>query len=317
MTATHARTRIVIGIALAAAGVAARAADGRFGAVLTAFDELARPGEVVTVRAKLEHDGLAGLHPHLHDHLLAFGGPGVGAREARTAGEGIAAVEVRTPGGPGGGVERVRVRFDGSRHHRPAEATARVFAWPAGRPILVVDIDHTISDRRERDVLFVDNAAIPAVDGAVDALTKLARSYRIVYLTARDESLFNKSRAWLEARGFPEGPLFTRDYNLFGPGQGAFKRRFLVDLRRRFPDLAVGVGDTPDDARAYLDAGLKAVLLGPAGGGRYPPESIIVPSWQGVCDTLLPADAPADPDLDGATGPAGAPGGVTSLPDAP
>ena len=280
--------RIVLLMLMIPLVAAARAEDARFGAVLTAFDALARPGAVADVRAKLEHDGVVGLHPHMRGYPLAFSGPAVAGGAVLTAAEGAATVAARAPAAPGG-VARVEVRFAGSRNHRPAAATARVFAWPAAEPALVVDIDGTISDLRERDVLFADNAAIPAIAGAVDALTRLARSHRVIYLTARDESLYNKSRGWLEARGFPEGPLFTRDYNVFGPGRGAFKRQFLVDLRRRFPGVVAGVTDTPADAQAYLDAGLKAIVLGPDGGGRFPPGAVVVPSWQGARDALDPA----------------------------
>ena len=288
MPATHARTPILMMAIALGAGARAEDAGERFGAVLTAFDALARPGEVADVRAKLEHAGVAGIHPHLRGYAADLLGRRAGSRGGHGRGGGRDGPRPDAPVAPGG-VARVRGplrrqpapppgRGDGARL-RLAGGSRRRWSWTStGRSPTC----------RMRDVLFVGNAAIPAVAGAVEALTRLARTHRIIYLTARDESLYNKTRAWLELRGFPEGPLFTRDYNVLGPGRGAFKRRFLVDLRKRFPGVAAGVTDTPADAQAYLDAGLKAIALGPD-ARRFPPGAVVVPAWQAACKALDPA----------------------------
>ena len=267
-----------------------RADDGRAAVNLTAFDQLGRPGEGINVRAKLSHDGLIGIHPNMHGYPLSFAGPTIAPRVIPTAEEGIAAVGTQAPANPGGMV-RVQVRFPGSRGHRPAESVARLFSWSAESRILVVDIDHTISNMRSRDILFTDNDRIPTLPGAVESLTRLSGTYRILYLTARDESLYNKTRSWLEAKGFPEGPLFTRDFNLFREGQGEFKRRFLAELKTRFPNTVVGVGDREEDARAYVANGLRAFILAPVGAARVSTRAVLAPSWGSICDSLLPSAA--------------------------
>ena len=89
---------------------------------------------------------------------------------------------------------------------------------------------------------------IPALPGAVETLATLARRYRIIYLTGRDHAFYNKTRAWLEGGGFPEGPLFTRDYHIWET-QGTFKRNFIAKLKeqptRTWPSASATAPTTP------------------------------------------------------------------------
>ncbi|MBV8678437.1 MAG: hypothetical protein JO355_14845 [Planctomycetaceae bacterium] len=298
----RARTRRLVAIAsllmdLVAPAVAPSPAraddDSRFGVKLTVYDRLLLPGEPIALEAKLEHDGIAGLNPDMRGYPLRFTIPTVldqevmTAREGvATAREGVAALSVRSSHASEGPA-RVIVRFPGSRLHRPVEVAGRIFVWPAASPILITDIDHTISDLREFDVLFTENAHIPALPGAVEALAALARRYRILYLTARDHAFYNKTRDWLERRGFPEGPLFMRDYHVWET-QGTFKRNFIAKLKERYPNVAVGVGDRPDDAQAYLDNDMKTLIIDPTGEGRFPGQVLVVSSWREVCALLVP-----------------------------
>ncbi len=295
------KTVAALDLALALAGLlpvrdggALRAEESGHAVKLSAYDLLGLPGEPAAIRAKLEHDGLSGLNPDMKGYPLQFGGPPALGQDAVTDGEGTASASGRFPEHPGA-IGRVRVRFPGSRGHRAAETTARLFAWPADSRILVVDIDHTICDFRQRDVPFADVARVPATEGSVPALRAIARDYRILYLTARDEALFNQSRAWLEARGFPEGPLMTRDYWPWESREG-YKRKALGRLKARYPHLTAGVGDTAGDARAYLANGLRAIVIDPGCAGRFPEGSRVIPSWRGVRDALEAPAAWIDPD---------------------
>jgi hypothetical protein len=273
--------------------------DSRYDVKLTVYDQLLLPGEPIALEAKLEHDGIAGLNPDMRGYPLRFTIPTALDQEVMTAREGVAALSVRSSHASGDPT-RVIVRFPGSRLHRPVEVAGRIFVWPAASPILIIDIDHTISDLSEFDVLFTENAHIPALPGAVETLATLARRYRIIYLTARDHAFYNKTRAWLEGRGFPEGPLFTRDYHVWET-RGTFKRNFIAKLKERYPNMAVGVGDRPDDAQAYLDNGMKTLIIDPTGEGRFPGQALVVSSWREVGTLLVPevrdASGPRAPSL--------------------
>jgi hypothetical protein len=260
---------------------------------LTAFDQVAQPGETITLSAKLYRPTRLGFHWNLHGHLLQFHCPPLIDREVPTGDDGIVRVKATVPEEFHGPCV-VPVRFAGSSRHRPVEATARVFLWPADSPILVTDLDGTLSDLAGVYVPFTSNRDTRCLPGSVEALSALAQNYRVVYLTARDETLHDKTRAWLDEKGFPPGPLFCRDFHL-GEKSQTYKRQFLAELAKRYPQLVVGVGNTVGDASAYLHNGLRPFMLDPAGNRSFPEGTVVVRSWQELRKRL--EEGPENPPL--------------------
>jgi hypothetical protein len=256
----------------------------RYETWLTAYDSLAQPGATVPMRAKLEHAGPWGIHLHMRGYPIRFASPALVNQESNTAEESTATVQVKTPPGASQ-LYRVTATFAGSAHHEVARSVGRLFVWPKNSPILITDVDHTISDLSELKVPFTADERIPPLPGAVKALRELALTYRIIYLTARDEILYEKTRAWLEKKGFPEGPVFCRDFHL-GDKQEAFKQRFIAEFKKRYPSVSVGVGDQPSDAHAYLSNGLTAFLIAPKDSSTAPKGAVVVRSWREVCRQL-------------------------------
>jgi hypothetical protein len=262
---------------------------------LTAFDQVAAPGEIVPLTAKLESACLPGWHPGLDRAVLEFSGVDADLRVAPTAADGRACVTAAVPL-PCPAPVPVTVRYAGSRWHGAGCAAARLFVWPADCPILVTDIDRTISDLSLVLVPFKPVEKIPPLPGCVEVLHELARSYRIVYLTARPSHLYDKTRAWLAAHGFPDGPVFCREIRL-GQSQEAYKREFLAALKCRFPNLVVGVGDRWGDARAYRSAGLRAYLIDRSGRACSEPGAVVVGSWLELAELLRQQPvSPVSPD---------------------
>jgi hypothetical protein len=294
------------------------AADERWwGVQLIAYDEVARPEECVEVRAKLEHRDLLCLRPNMRGYPLCFHAPPfLDCCWARTASKGVATVPLRLPvGGPC--PCRVQVLFPGSTHHRPGESVGRVFTWPADSPILVTDVDHTISDLPQLLVPFTANEDTPPLPGAVEALQEMSRDYRIVYLTARNHCLYNKTRDWLRLHGFPEGPLFSRGCAAT-QSVVTFKREVIADLRKRFPNVAVGVGDRAGDAEAYLANGLKTILINPKKPHKLPPQVVVVGSWAEAARRVCRPHPPVGPEgLRGPAVPVPVPVGPSLPPPAP
>ena len=116
-------------------------------------------------------------------------------------------------------------------------------------------------------------------------LDELARDYEILYLSARDDSLLARSRAWLDHHQFPRGALLTRDLHLGNLSAESFKTRRLRELQRRF-QLVAGVGDRNEDARAYLEAGLYAIMIGDE--DDVPERASKVVRWSEVGRLLRP-----------------------------
>src|SRR5437773_2125201 len=66
---------------------------------LTVFDEVACPGESVTMRPKLEHAGPFGIHLHMRGYSLHFSYPPFDGQDATTREEAMASVTVKVPPG--------------------------------------------------------------------------------------------------------------------------------------------------------------------------------------------------------------------------
>lgn len=252
--------------------------DTRLPVRLTVYDQVARPSEPAAVTAKLERGSFP--FPDLPGCCLSCGLAG----ETWTGREGDAVFPVQFPPGTPS-PQSVEVCFAGSARYRPAAACGRVFLWDCARPILVTDIDNTISDRLLLLVPVTPIARNATLPDAAPVLTELARHYHIVYLTCRPAWLHGKTRAWLTVHGFPEGPLFCRDFRL-GQSQQTYKTQFLTDFKNRFPNLAVGVGNTSSDAGAYQSVGLQTLIIEPKGG--HGTEAYrVVRGWREVEKALL------------------------------
>lgn len=226
---------------------------------LQAYDTLAKPGHEVRLQAKLERRGVLGVNPDLHGFELSFF---VGDKEvgrARTGKEGVAEIAWKPPEGPG--QHEFRVKLAASEDYAGAEAKGRVFLREASRPTLVVDLDGTICASPQSDVAMLPPERIAVVEGSPAVLTRLAKRYDLIYLTARDDALLGASRDWLDRNAFPPGPLLVRDLTLFTLSAEQYKEDRLKALAKEFR-LTAGVGDRAEDAEAYMAAGLLAILVG-------------------------------------------------------
>ncbi len=141
-------------------------------------------------------------------------------------------------------------------------ATGRIFYWRTGRPILAVDIDHTIAQTDIKQLMTrgqVDRSA--PLPGAPEVLGELASDYYILYLTSRPRFLIDKTREWLDCRGFPAGPVVVpmRKRDLVYPF--GYKHRTLDLLRQQWPDLRIGIGDSYSDLEAYAASRMLPMIL--------------------------------------------------------
>jgi phosphatidate phosphatase APP1 len=254
---------------------------------LQAFDVLARPGEKITLRAKLELEGILGIDPNLHGVTLVFRMDGKEIGSARTADEGIASVPFTVPEG-GRADLRVEVSVGEGSRYRAAPSTLLLAVRDGKRPILVTDIDNTIADVSSLEFLVSTPEEIPELPGAAEALGRLAGRFDIVYLTARDEHYVEATRKWLALRKFPPGPAFFRDLSLATLSARKYKTHALAALKKDWPTLSVGVGDRTEDDEAYLANGMTAILLG---GDDLPEGAKRAASWADV-EKMLAEDPP-------------------------
>jgi hypothetical protein len=243
------------------------------GVKLTAYDVLARPGDQVVLRAKVERDDPLGVHVDLRDVTVLFELDGTPVGSAVSADDGYADLPMTTPLDSGEHTFRARVESGSA-------AQGQLVLIAAAKPVFVTDIDNTISDLPDWLVPVTPIEHNGILPGSSDALHELAQAYTIVYLTARDDMLYNHTRRWLNYWSFPSGILITNDWGLDAFDQYGFKRESLASLQTRFSALAVGAGDRAHDARAYLDSGMRAYLL----GRRVVEGAVTVKAWADILE---------------------------------
>jgi len=127
-------------------------------------------------------------------------------------------------------------------------------AAPAER-VVVVDIDGTLSESEHaivNSVLFGDDIAHRL--NAPEALR--ATRHTVVYLSARGDQFTELTRHWLQAHGFPDGPIVLAHESFVSPGdeQQEFKIGALRALR---VPIAAGIGNRISDIVAYRSVGLR------------------------------------------------------------
>jgi hypothetical protein len=249
---------------------------------LTPEDVLALPYRKIRLIARLERYVLRFVDPPLRGVEIEFFDGERPLGSAVTDAQGSAAIEIDS--GPAG-LRRLRVAS--SR----AEEPLVVRVLPADAPVLVVDLDHTIADVSPFRFAFMDNRSVRPVLGAVDAVLRLGERFTVVYLTARDHSFLGKTREWLRLVGLPDGPVFLRRRRFWSQRPIEHKLERLGELARDHR-LVAGVGDLPDDAKAYLAKGLKAFLLDPRGIHPDVEGVVRVPSWKELEERLGPTFVP-------------------------
>ncbi|MGE0549935.1 MAG: hypothetical protein AB7O24_01655 [Kofleriaceae bacterium] len=128
------------------------------------------------------------------------------------------------------------------------------FVVPAGSPVIVTDIDGTLTWSENsiirtvlagRDIAHRPNA--PA------ALT--ASGYPIVYVTTRGDLFTAVTRDWLTRHGFPRGALRLAGGLMARAGQSSVSYKTSV-LRALTVPIAAGIGNRRTDITAYRNAGL-------------------------------------------------------------
>lgn len=223
------------------------------------LDAVTTPGKAVLVRAKFTSSGL--LRKNLKDEVVQIDALGA-SHWTRTSKTGFAGVSV-TPKQSGITEFRASLARDGS-----AAATGRIFTLDTKRPVVIVDIDQTISDMAEVRVPFQGDKAL-AYPGSADVLNDLARTRTIVYLTARDDRFDRITRAFLSRNGFPDGPVIYNDQGLATPEEraqlrkknhGPYKLAQIEGMKARGVNVELGIGNTEVDSFAYEGAGIKSYL---------------------------------------------------------
>ncbi len=243
---------------------------------LQGYDAIALVGERAHLSAKLEKQGVLGLNPDLHGVLLRFEVDWKPYGAAKTEEEGVAFIDIpfKEPG-----IHTVRVSIASDPKGRTGADVFTLLVMDKGQEWAPCDLDHTICDTDDLMFPFQENASIRIVPGAPSGLNEVAKRIQPVYITGRDDAFMSKTRAWIAANGFPKGPVFFMDWKLGQTDVEKFKGDTIESIARKNPNVHVGFGDLPTDARAYLRNKLTAYILRSKPPGEYPEGITPVGDW--------------------------------------
>lgn len=202
-----------------------------------------------------------------------------GAEVARAQSDerGVATVLSQVP--TGSGQFEATASFGGESFRR----AAKIVQWSSHDVVVVCDIDATISDTALKALFFdeTDEKSMPIADSP-EVLNEIARYHGILYFTARPKFTVDKTERWLQAHGFPDGPVMTSldvgDLIL----QGRYKRRELARLREVFPNLLIGIGNSQADSAGYGANGMLSLIVNRNDGTHYARHEIDFENWRQV-----------------------------------
>lgn len=158
------------------------------------------------------------------------------------------------------------------------------YVAPDGTRLIASDVDGTLTSSENAFLETIafgiepdERAGAPRAFAAATA-----KGYQLVYVTARGSQFTAATRAWLDHKGFPRGPLRLASSFVTLPGGDTvdFKTQALRGLSATGLALAAGVGNRASDVTAYGNAGVAA-------GRRF----IELPEFADEVQPLLDEDA--------------------------
>jgi phosphatidate phosphatase APP1 len=233
-------------------------------AIITAYDTLTSLGRPVELRAKLERDQRIPFRRDLPGEELVFLLNGEELGRATTTRDGLAYLFLRNLPQAEMTVE-FQVILSSASSFSASPAVASLSIWRADRQIVVTDIDQTISNTSNLNVVRLPVAQQAPFPYAREVLQDFAdQGVGIIYLTAREDVFSHMTRAWLEYHGFPKGHLSLWDLSLFQRtpwNHGRYKTEKMRRYIRFFPNILFGIGDKVHDLEAYNAVRVPALFM--------------------------------------------------------
>jgi len=253
--------------------------------ILTVPDQLSAAGNDITVVARLQRNdffilNLASVKAYLRFQI----GDGI-ERCASTDKLGYSAVRMSMPRKPGRYDLAIRYQDDDGDE---VAKTIAVYAWDPAKPVIAIDMD-PLPRRRAKltqgrkgwwtalvkyTIDLLPRTAPADAPSARAALARLAEKANILYLTRRTVVNHSQCRSELSRHGYPDGPVLMWRRQRWHLVPGRFKIPKVVvesrlvsqldDLRKIFSNMWVGISKSSLAGKAFINAGMKAVIVGDA-----------------------------------------------------
>jgi len=292
------------GFALTAALALTAGCGGQY--ITTLPDQVAAAGGDITVVARLQRNDFFVLDLPMQGAHLRFKIADGLERVASTDKLGYAGVRLALPEAPGRYELTVKHQdIDGDE----AAVAVAAYVWDPDKPVIAVDMDplprrrSQLSPKRTEwwaglakytvDML---PRPVPAdAASAREALARLAKQGNILYLTRRSAASRLQCHDELAEHGYPDGPvlMWRRQRWHIVPGRYRIPRVVvesrlvsqIAELKKMFPKMSVGLSTSSLAAKAFVDAGMTAAVVGNAGvkGDKIVP----VASWKELAEKGL------------------------------
>lgn len=152
------------------------------------------------------------------------------------------------------GLRDIYVSVKGDR----SGAAFLAFVTPPGHPVIVSDVDGTLTESENAYPISLATDTMPAAHPhAPEALASaIGHGVSVVYITARGDRFTQDTREWFAANNFPRGPIRMPSAIITLPGDETveFKSDALASLAGQ--KLVAGIGNRNSDVDAYTNAGL-------------------------------------------------------------
>lgn len=159
------------------------------------------------------------------------------------------------------------------------ESTGRIYAWDPEKPAVAIDIDETLSLSEYINIIWGDGLVSKPLPGSPQAVQQLAKEYQIIYWSIRPRFMYHRTRRWLEKHGFPDGPMLFTDSFHAAFHQVERKEKMLAELREKWPNVRVAVGDKLADVVACNKTGIVPFIVNPL-LPKFKHHAIVVPDWK-------------------------------------
>jgi len=275
-TRSNTRPGAILGFALVILGLLAEPALAAKAALLTAYDAIVTTGGRTTLRVKVERENL--FRYDLKGVKIEFVANGAVLGSAVSAGDGYADLVVQAGQTAGDLVVTGRIAA-GQSYSAPAQPLLLAIRSPQAR-IVIIDIDRTICDGSNTDIVLKSASQIRPLPGAVQGMNDIAADATPIYVTARDDYFMRKTKAWLGHWGFPRGPVICSDSiraQFWDPVP--YKTAMIRFLKAQFPNMPAGFGNKNTDADAYHANGLTTYLFDTENDAPYRSFAIVERGW--------------------------------------
>ena len=217
------------------------------------FDQVAYPGEEVTLQARVQRG------PYFIDQSdlpIRFLRGDTLLGTARTNHEGVAQIKVRA-GETGDKTVLVRAECN-DREGNPMQTDLLLAVRPRDVPIVLVDMDMTMTRSGFEKVLLGEDKPMK---GSARVLERIDNDYLLIYFTLRPDYLGPMSKRWIREYDYPQAPLWGPRFEGFLDGNKDWRVNRIDALRKRFSNVRWGIGDKVTDSQAYLAHGLEAIMF--------------------------------------------------------